>query len=42
MSDNDYGLALAIAERVIAAVNGRIRAKNSDSGGPVVEIELVA
>lgn len=37
-----YGLGLAIAERVIAAVNGRIRAKNGESGGLVVEIELVA
>ena len=41
-SGNGYGLGLAIAERVIAAVNGRIRAKNGESGGLVVEIELVA
>lgn len=39
---NGCGLGLAIAERVIAAVNGRIRAKNGKSGGLVVEIELVA
>ena len=41
-SGNGYGLGLAIAERVIAAVDGRIRAKNGESGGLVVEIELVA
>ena len=35
-----YGLGLAIAERVIAAVDGQIRAKNADSGGLVVEIDL--
>ncbi len=35
-----YGLGLAIAERVIAAVDGQIRAKNAEPGGLVVEIEL--
>ena len=41
-SGNGYGLGLAIAERVIAAVDGRIRAKNGESGGLVVDIELPA
>ena len=41
-SGNGYGLGLAIAERVIAAVDGQIRAKNGESGGLVVEIELPA
>lgn len=41
-SANGYGLGLAIAERVIAAVDGRIRARNGESGGLVVEIDLVA
>ena len=35
-----YGLGLAIAKKVVAAVNGQIRAKNGESGGLVVEIEL--
>ena len=35
-----YGLGLAIAERVTAAVDGQIRAKNAATGGLVVEIEL--
>lgn len=35
-----YGLGLAIAQQVIAAVNGTIQAKNSPAGGLVVEIEL--
>ena len=39
-SGGGYGLGLAIAERVIAAVDGRIRAKNADAGGLLVEIEL--
>ena len=34
-----YGLGLAIAKKVIAAVNGQIRAKNGESGGLVVEID---
>ena len=41
-SGNGYGLGLAIAERVIAAVDGRIRAKDGESGGLVVDIELPA
>ena len=40
-SGGGYGLGLAIAERVIAAVDGKIRAKNAAGGGLVVEIELV-
>ncbi len=39
-SGDGYGLGLAIAERVIVAVDGRIRAKNRESGGLAVEIEL--
>lgn len=39
-SGGGYGLGLAIAERVIAAVDGRIRAKNADEGGLTVDIEL--
>jgi len=36
-----YGLGLAIAKRVVAAVNGKIQAKNADAGhGLIVEIEL--
>ena len=35
-----YGLGLAIAQRVIAAVNGKIQAKNKGSGGLLVEIDL--
>ena len=35
-----YGLGLAIAKKVIAAVNGQIWAKKSESGGLVVEIEM--
>ena len=35
-----YGLGLAIALRVLAAVNGEIRAKNRPEGGFVVEILL--
>ena len=40
-SGGGYGLGLAISERVIAAVNGQIRAKNGESGGLSVEIELI-
>ena len=39
-SGGGYGLGLAIAERVIAAVDGRIRAKNAATGGLIVEINL--
>ena len=39
-SGGGYGLGLAIADRVIAAVDGKIRAKNGATGGLVVEIEL--
>lgn len=39
-SANGYGLGLAIAHRVIAAVNGKIEAKNKGSGGLLVDIEL--
>ena len=39
-SGDGYGLGLAIAERVIVAVDGRIRARNRDVGGLAVEIEL--
>jgi signal transduction histidine kinase len=39
-SGGGYGLGLAIADRVIAAVDGKIRAKNGVAGGLVVEIEL--
>ena len=35
-----YGLGLAIAQRVIAAVNGKIQAKNKFGGGLVVEMDL--
>ena len=35
-----YGLGLAIAQRVIAAVNGEIQAKNKLGGGLLVEIDL--
>jgi signal transduction histidine kinase len=35
-----YGLGLAIAQRVFAAVNGKIRAKNRPEGGLLVEMEL--
>ena len=35
-----YGLGLAIAQRVIAAVNGKIQAKNKLGGGLLVEIDL--
>ena len=35
-----YGLGLAIARRVIAAVDGKIRAKNKVGGGLLVEIDL--
>lgn len=37
-----HGLGLAIARRVIAAVNGEIRAKNGDAGGLVVDVVLPA
>ena len=40
-SGGGYGLGLAIAERVIAAVDGKIRAKNADTGGLAVEIDLL-
>jgi two-component system, OmpR family, sensor kinase len=40
-SGDGYGLGLAIAERVIAAVDGQIRAKNAAAGGLVVEIDLI-
>ena len=40
-SSGGYGLGLAIAERVIAAVDGQIRAKNAASGGLVVDIDLL-
>ncbi len=40
-SGGGYGLGLAIAERVIAAVDGQITAKNAAAGGLVVEIDLV-
>ena len=40
-SGGGYGLGLAIAERVIAAVDGQIRAKNAVGGGLVIEIDLV-
>ena len=35
-----YGLGLAIAQRVIAAVDGKIWAKNKTSGGLLIEIDL--
>ena len=35
-----YGLGLAIAQRVIAAVDGKIRAKTKKAGGLLVEIDL--
>lgn len=35
-----YGLGLAIARRVIAAVDGKIEAKNKVDGGLLVEIDL--
>ena len=37
-----YGLGLAIARRVIAAVDGKIQAKNKAGGGLLVEIDLPA
>jgi len=37
-----YGLGLAIARRVIAAVDGKIEAKNKVGGGLLVEIDLPA
>ena len=37
---NGYGLGLAIAQRVIATVHGRISAKNKAAGGLLVEIKL--
>lgn len=39
-SGGGYGLGLAIAQRVVAAANGRIRALNRPAGGLQVEIEL--
>jgi K+-sensing histidine kinase KdpD len=37
---NGYGLGLAIAQRVIATVHGRISAKNKAAGWLLVEIKL--
>lgn len=37
-----YGLGLAIARRVIVAVDGKIQAKNKSGGGLLVEIDLPA
>jgi two-component system, OmpR family, sensor kinase len=39
-SGGGYGLGLAIAKRVIAAINGKILAKNANQGGLVVEVVL--
>jgi len=36
-----YGLGLAIARRVISAVNGEVRAKNRPQGGLLVDIDLL-
>ena len=39
-SGGGYGLGLAIAKRVIAAINGTISAKNANQGGLIVEVVL--
>ena len=40
VSSDGYGLGLAIAQRIIAAVNGKIWAKKGKPAGLVVSIEL--
>ncbi|RIX44617.1 MAG: HAMP domain-containing protein [Rhodocyclales bacterium GT-UBC] len=40
-SGDGYGLGLAIAQRVIEGLNGKISARNGDAGGLIVEILLI-